>query len=180
MERSPHNVMYSFTSESLYWPLLIVARLLLAAVQSHHSVAFTPHILAYDPLSGVAGTSPKKGYSFFQLHPVEIKRHVSDFVWRHKPQSFSSVTEKVLISVAMVFFFFLSSDTLSRWFPTLSCLQKGVPAVVWVLITLFCFPGEKLAILHVFSSVFLHLIMSSKHRKHLQFEFTISASYPLW
>lgn len=75
--------MYSFEEEVIYstcWPLLIVAGLLLAAVQSHHSVAFTPHILTYYPLSGVAGTSPKKRHSFFQLHSVEIKRHDSECI----------------------------------------------------------------------------------------------------
>lgn len=56
------------------WPL-IVAGLLPAAVESHHSVAFTPHILADHPLSGVAGTSPEKSHSFFQLHSVEKEKH---------------------------------------------------------------------------------------------------------
>ena len=55
-------------------PLLIVARLLPAAVQSHNSMAFTPHILANHPLSRVAGSSAEKRHPFFQLHSAETEQ----------------------------------------------------------------------------------------------------------
>lgn len=154
MEKSPQNVMYSFKRESLYWPLLIVAGLLLAAVQSHHSVAFTPHILAYYPLSRVAGTSPKKCHSFCQLHSVEIKRHASESI---SP----SVTKKVLISVTInVFIFFLSSSTLSRWFPALSCLQKLSQLLSWFRSHCFVSQENNWSFYTcVFSYVFHQLIM---------------------
>lgn len=71
---------------TIFWPLLIVAGLLPAAVESHHSVAFTPHILADYPLGGVAGTSPEKRQTFFQLHSVEIEKTNDTFMdvyrWR--------------------------------------------------------------------------------------------------
>lgn len=53
------------------WPLQIIAGLLSAAVESHDPMALAPHILADDPLGGVAGTSPQECYSFFQLHPAQ-------------------------------------------------------------------------------------------------------------
>lgn len=58
----------------LSWPLQIVAGLLPAAAESHHSVALAPHILANYPLGGVAGTSPEKRHSFFQLHSVDKEK----------------------------------------------------------------------------------------------------------
>lgn len=57
-------------------PLLIIAGLLPATVQSHHPVAFAPHILAHYPLGWVAWTSPEKRHSFFQLNSEEKEQHL--------------------------------------------------------------------------------------------------------
>lgn len=75
------NILFSVEAKLIInWPLQIVARLLSAAVQSHHPMALAPHILADGPLGGVARTSPQEGYSFFQLHSAE--RHIIRCVFR--------------------------------------------------------------------------------------------------
>lgn len=53
------------------WPFQLVARLLSAAVESHHPMALAPHILADDPLGRVAGSSTHECYSLFELHSAE-------------------------------------------------------------------------------------------------------------
>lgn len=57
------------------WPLRVVARLLSTAVESHHPMALAPHILADDPLGGVAGSSAQECYSFFELHSAEGQKN---------------------------------------------------------------------------------------------------------
>lgn len=139
-------------------PLLIVAGLLPATVQSHHPVAFTPHILANYPLGWVAGSSPKKRHSFPQLNSVKKERKMC--LWSYMAQRFCSDPQKVLISVnpwiypadpctaaaskkTMIFVpITLSAITLSRWFTSLCCLQKKSQLLSWFWSHCFCFTRE--------------------------------------
>lgn len=57
------------------WPFQLIARLLSAAVESHHPMALAPHVLADDPLGGVAGSSPQERYSLFELHSAEEQKN---------------------------------------------------------------------------------------------------------
>lgn len=147
---------------TIFWPLLIVAGLLPAAVESHHSVAFTPHILADYPLGGVAGTSPEKSQTFFQLHSVEIEKTNDTFMdvyrWRilfcyQEDPHFSGrciYPADPCSPAASIFFSFCFCHSVSQYIIQMAhCTvlsSKDVPAVV------ICFPRGQLAVLdmHVF------------------------------
>lgn len=160
------------------WPLLIVAGLLPAAVEGHHSVAFTSHILVNYPLSGVAGTSPEEHHSFFQLHSVETESTFSrTCLLMHKDQEDTHFSHSLdctqLIHAWQLrpqdndfFSVILSSNPLSRWSAELSCLQKM--SQLFALFWSHCLFPKRTAgfffffIRHVFSYVFHILIRSFK------------------
>lgn len=113
-------VFFSLTQIMIFsWPLQIIARLLSAAVESHHPVALAPHVLADDPLGGVAGTSPQECYSFFQLHPAD--RQIKRCVFRRRTTPLA-LTLRVpwLISEPAGQWLFSATVTFNRCFIVLS------------------------------------------------------------